>query len=296
MFTWICPQCGREVPPHESDCPYCRERDRQAGEQQPAAGPQPVPPQQPPAPVASPPATPPQPVSPHPAPQQWAQPAQAQQPQPGYQAPIPQQGWTQQPLPPPGYQAPPPPGYQTLRRTIRQRRAEQQEGLYEINGQRGMPGWLVALLVAAVIVGLGAVGYYYVLPSLRGGAAATRESPFEKVQQAGQAAAGNRLSRYVEVTGFRISEDANKRTQIQFLVVNHSPADIGDLAGTVRLRTTQSKPDDPPISEFDFKTTRLGPYESIEFKTLIKTSLRAYELPDWQYLTADVEITSPKEL
>ena len=23
MFTWICPKCGKEVPPHENECPYC---------------------------------------------------------------------------------------------------------------------------------------------------------------------------------------------------------------------------------------------------------------------------------
>src|SRR5690349_16236488 len=31
MFTWICPQCGREVPPSYTDCPDC------AGKAQPPA-------------------------------------------------------------------------------------------------------------------------------------------------------------------------------------------------------------------------------------------------------------------
>ena len=96
------------------------------------------------------------------------------------------------------------------------------------------------------------------------------------------------------MTGFRITEDSNQRAQIQFLVVNHSAADIGDLAGKVELRTTESSPKDPPLSTFDFKTAKLGPYESIEFKTTMPTKLRAYELPDWQFLRATVTITSPK--
>ncbi len=269
MFTWICPQCGKEVPPHESDCPYCKEREQHAARPAP-----------PPPPAAAPPPPPQQP---------WLQPPQA--PPPSWQAPQ-QPPW---PQPPPGYQAPPP-GYQALRTTVRRRRPRQPNGLYEIDDRQGLPGWLVTLLVAAVIVGVGAAGYYYGLPALRGGAAAGQRSPFEEVPVAGRTATGSHLAKYIEVTGFRISEDANKRTQIQFLVVNHSPADIGNLAGKVRLRTIQSKPDDPPISEFEFKTTRLGPYESVEFKTLIRTSLRAYELPDWQFLTADVEITSPRDL
>src|SRR5712692_1411787 len=36
MFTWICPQCGREVPPAYNECPDCS--GKQAG--------QPAPPQQ----------------------------------------------------------------------------------------------------------------------------------------------------------------------------------------------------------------------------------------------------------
>ena len=29
MFTWICPQCGREVPPSYDECPDCKERAAQ---------------------------------------------------------------------------------------------------------------------------------------------------------------------------------------------------------------------------------------------------------------------------
>jgi hypothetical protein len=159
-----------------------------------------------------------------------------------------------------------------------------------------MPGWLVTLLVAAVVIGVGALLYYFVLPSTGNRSAAQQESPFEEVPEGGQpSGAAVRLSRHIEVTGFRLTEDANQRAQCQFLVVNHSAADIGDLAGTVTLRTTEAGPDDDPIAEFDFKTTRLGPYESIEFKTIVDTRLRAYELPDWQFLKASVKITSPQE-
>ena len=94
----------------------------------------------------------------------------------------------------------------------------------------------------------------------------------------------------IEATGFRLSEDANRRVQIQFLIVNHSDADLGDLAGTVHLRTTESNDD---LFSVPFKTTRLGPKESVEFKAIVSTTLRAYELPDWQFLRGTVEITSP---
>jgi hypothetical protein len=81
MFTWICPQCGREVPPAYTECPDCTPRNVPAG----AAPP-------PPAPGSEP-------------PQQGMQAAQAEPrippPQPPYTAP--------QPGAPPQYYAPPAP-------------------------------------------------------------------------------------------------------------------------------------------------------------------------------------------
>jgi hypothetical protein len=154
----------------------------------------------------------------------------------------------------------------------------------------------VALLVA---VGLCAIGgglwYYLQRPKVTTQAQQT-ETPFEKVPAAGTVTGSTKLSKFIEVTGFRVTEDAQKRLQIQFLVVNHSGADIGDLAGKIHLRTTDSKPGEKSLASFDFKTTRLGPYESVEFKVITSTMLRAYELPDWQFLTADLEITSPADL
>jgi len=274
MFTWICPKCGKEVPPHESECPACHgtgKVEEPAAQQPPQAPPQPVAPTPPPPPAPpqqsyAPPPPPPQ--APAPPRQQYAPPPQ--QEIPTYQQPA----------------APPPP----------QPPAEQPT-YYELDQRKGMPPWLVTLLVAVLASGTVAILYRYVLTSDTNGAVAQQqESPFEAVPEAGQGGAkAASLARHIEVTGFRLVEDANQQTQVQFLVVNHSAADIGDLAGVVTLRSTESSPDDDPIAEFEFKTASLGPFESIEFKTAIETSMRAYELPDWQFLTASAVITSPLE-
>ena len=233
MFTWICPQCGKEVPPHETECPHCAEKKAEAK-------------------------------------------APAAESSPKTEAP-------QQPVSP----APVPPSSTPA----------QQETTYEVKDRQGMPGWAVALLVAFGLTAIGAAAYYFVLPSMNGRSPVQQASPFEEVPPEGtMSASTNRLSKFVEATGFRITEDAKKRIEVRFLIVNHSAADLGDLAGKVHIRSTQSEADSSPISSIDFKSSRLGPYDSVEFKAIMSTPLRAYELPDWQFLTADVEITSPSEI
>src|ERR1039458_4571605 len=69
MFTWICPQCGREVPPAYNECPDCAARIA-AGSAPPGAASSPQDPLAPAAPPATappkdaPPAFQPQPASP----------------------------------------------------------------------------------------------------------------------------------------------------------------------------------------------------------------------------------------
>jgi hypothetical protein len=111
----------------------------------------------------------------------------------------------------------------------------------------------------------------------------------------GPAVASNKhpLAKYVELSGFRMSEAGPGNLKIKFSVINHSNADIGDLGFHVKLTTTAAKPEDPPVSEFDTKIAMLGPEETHDVTVMTPTKLRIYELPDWQFLRAQFEITSP---
>jgi hypothetical protein len=102
------------------------------------------------------------------------------------------------------------------------------------------------------------------------------------------------IARFIEVTGFRVSENEKQKAQVDFVVVNHSGADIPDLGGTVTLKAVASNADQEPVATFEFKLKSLGPYEAKDMKLPIQTKMRAYELPDWQFLKADVQITSPQ--
>ncbi len=106
-------------------------------------------------------------------------------------------------------------------------------------------------------------------------------------------AGNNPLAKYLEVAGFRVTEGGAGKLSVKFAVINHSDADIGDLTMKVKLTTTAAKPEDPPIAEFEAKVPGLGPQEVKDAVGTATTKLRVYELPDWQFLKADVEITSP---
>lgn len=208
MFAWICPKCGREVPPSESECPDCA-----AGEA--------------PETAVVPPAAP-----------EAAQPTRT-----------------------------PPPR------------------------RRGAPTWLLATVFAIGFLALGATayyGYYHFTGAGRTAVSAPRwEAP------APPAPRTSPVAPFIEVTGIRLTEDARQKVQVQFVVVNHSAADIAKLEAKVVLRTRDAKTGSAPVGTFSFRLPSLGPYESRELRTTLDTQLRAYEIPDWQFLTADVEITSP---
>src|SRR5579859_1217653 len=72
------------------------------------------------------------------------------------------------------------------------------------------------------------------------------------------APSSNPVAKYIELTGFRINEKGPGKLQIHFAVINHSDADIGNIAMTVSLRPSTAKPDDPPIATFNARVDGLG--------------------------------------
>ena len=104
----------------------------------------------------------------------------------------------------------------------------------------------------------------------------------------------NPVAKYLELVGFRINERKPGQLQIQFGVANHSEADIGDVKIAVNLGTTAGKPGEPPIITFPASVSKLGPSELKDVTVDVPTKLRVYELPDWQFLKADFQITEPQ--
>jgi hypothetical protein len=103
----------------------------------------------------------------------------------------------------------------------------------------------------------------------------------------------NPLAKYIELSGFRLAESSAGKLKIKFAAINHSDADLGDMTVKIRLVTSTSKPGDEPMTEFEAKIPSLGPEETKDVNATATTKLRLYELPDWQFIRADFDITSP---
>lgn len=211
MFTWICPKCGREVPPSYNECPDCA-RQAPVVQQPPAEAPQALPPTKP---------------------------------------------------------------------------------KVDTEAKHHLPGWLLTVLFASafVLVGIGAfLASRHFLGTKDNKVAAEIESAPMGLDAPPKSSS---YSKYIEVTGFRMTEDKTQKLEVRFLVVNHSAAEIASLAGEVILKPKTGDKNVKPLAKFSFQVPSILPYQSQELKAAAQTNLRAYELPDWQYLEADVLITSP---
>jgi len=287
MFSWICPQCGREVPPSYTECPDCVAQGKvpppQAAELPPAPATAPPLPQSPPQPAyvtqpAQQSATapyapypgqygPPQPYAP---PQQYPQYAPTgqypQPPQPQYPSP-PQPQYAPPAHYPSPYGGPPPPA-----------------------PPAGLPTWLLTALFTMAFVGL-VGGIYWLVGSSRGGQAAGPPANVEN-PAAKPVANTSPVQKYVEVSGIRFTEE-KKRIAVKFLVTNHSDADLSGLAGNVTVWARTNKSEEEPVGTFSF-TADVPPDASKEVTAPLTTKLKMYELPDWQNVTTDVQITAPQ--
>lgn len=165
----------------------------------------------------------------------------------------------------------------------------------------GPPAWVLAAVFAVLFISMGTLGFLaYRYFSHRGQPLDLGQvQPVRTPKTAGPASATNTanvLDRYIEVTGLRLLEENPKNLQVAFVIVNHSQAPLTDLAGTVTIRPTNAPPDGEAVGTFAFQLPELGPLGVRDLKAPLQSKLRVYELPDWQFIRADVTITSPRPI
>ena len=245
MFTWICPQCGREVPPAYTECPNCTKKTpivatappsstallepvtTTAAEAPPASAAKPAAPLAAPAPAAA---------------------VEAAAPEPPREPPAPR--------------------------------------------KRGLPVWLATILSAVVILGIVA-GVYWAVNYFQnphpGKPTTAEESPGAK-----PGAPVSEIQKFIEVSSVRFLEDPKRKEMalVKFIVTNHSEAELTGLAGNVTIWASTGRSEEDAEGTFQF-TTNLKGLESKELTAPLEGKKKIYELPDWQNMTTDVQITAP---
>jgi hypothetical protein len=151
--------------------------------------------------------------------------------------------------------------------------------------------WLMSVLFALAFVGLLAAVFFGVRYFKKDKEPGSEAVSFQNPTTAGGAQASP-LLKHIEIVGLRLVQDAKKRAEVRFVVVNHSAAELPDMTAKVRLRAVTSKKDEEPVGTFSFKLPSLGPYESKELTSILDTKLRVYEMPDWQNLREEIQLST----
>ncbi|MGO9256675.1 MAG: hypothetical protein ACLQU1_10295 [Bryobacteraceae bacterium] len=155
--------------------------------------------------------------------------------------------------------------------------------------RRGLPTWLMTVLFAVGFV-VCVWGVYSLVGSSRGGAqkpSTTVESPAAR-----HGAPTNAWQKFIEVSGVRFAENAKKEPMVKFVLTNHAGEDAEGLAGNVTLWARTQKSEEEAAGTFTFNTN-VPANGAKDMEAPLTTKLKIYELPDWQYVSTDLQITAP---
>lgn len=160
--------------------------------------------------------------------------------------------------------------------------------------QRSLSPVTAAVGAAAAMAALLAVLYLFVLPRWTGGGAGeqsanTAVGPLQTPGPAGSSDPAHPMAKHLEIAGLRVTPAKPGTARVQFLVINHSAADLPPMTLDLAVRPRAGG---APVFELPVKLPSIGPYESRELTTTANTALKAYELPDWQAVRADFRLRS----
>lgn len=215
-------------------------------------------------------------------------------PQPPHLAPPAQAAWNPPPAPPPAGAAAPgetSPGWAPPAPAMP---AAQEQPVYVIGAapqRRAVPAWLAALLTLVVVGGGLFLLYRYLSRTGSAQEAVKQAAPFERPQAQG---AQHPFAKYLEVTGIRMLEGPDKKLRVRFVVVNHAPAELSQIRLRISLETANAEPGEAVIAVVDATPGTIPAHGVKDMEAPLATPLKIYELPDWQYVRARVEIIDQK--
>jgi hypothetical protein len=160
----------------------------------------------------------------------------------------------------------------------------------ETKKRAAVPPWLAAVLTLAVIGG-GLFLLYRYISSDRGARTAGKAAPFEAPKPQ---ASTHPFAKYMEVTGVRLLEGQDKKLKTRFVVVNHAPVEVRGFRLRITLEAANAAPGDAVIAVVEAAPGAIPAYGVKDMEAPLVTPLKVYELPDWQFVRARVEIIDSK--
>lgn len=131
--------------------------------------------------------------------------------------------------------------------------------------------------------------YLYVLPKKQASEAKAQSPELQEPLILGSSSGTHPLAKHYELSGVRVRESAGGKVRVAFVVTNHSGASLPPLRMDIRLSSGNRD-----FFTFPVELPALGPYESRDLASNLKTDLKPYEMPDWQLLRPQFTIlTSP---
>ena len=155
------------------------------------------------------------------------------------------------------------------------------------------PTWMVSVLVAMLLfLGAGSLLQYLTANRDTSAAAAAPASPQTSASAPAPApiAQEHPGARFVEVAGVRVITAANKRPQLQYIVVNHSVGELTGLNIHVAVHSADS-PTGAPLFTVTSAIASLAANQSKEIRADIDPTVKPASIPDWQSLRTEVLIT-----
>jgi hypothetical protein len=70
-------------------------------------------------------------------------------------------------------------------------------------------------------------------------------------------------------------------------IINHFNAEMVALDGSIKIST---RDDSKHVATVQFKMANLGPLEAKDYTIAMLTTMRPYEMPDWQFLKAEITL------
>jgi hypothetical protein len=155
------------------------------------------------------------------------------------------------------------------------------------------PTWMVSVLVAIVVfIGLGSLFQY--LTANRDAKAASVAAASTQPAEAASVSAlpiarEHPGARFVEVAGVRVVTAANKKPQLQYVVINHSAGELTGLNIHVAVHSADS-PTGAPLFTVSSVIPALAANQSKEIRTDLDAAIKPASIPDWQSLRTEILI------